>query len=86
VYVLIADTGMELQKWSKGKVREKLNNMVVFDQNTYDRMMKEVGPSHISLSLNSHMAKVLFHMIVSHDGVHLFLVCLGCLGHDNTLL
>ena len=32
-----------LQKWSKGKVREKLNNMVCFDQNTYDRMMKEVA-------------------------------------------
>merc|ERR1711988_1909303 len=31
------------KKWSKGKVREKLNNMVVFDQNTYDRMMKEVA-------------------------------------------
>merc|ERR1712010_415650 len=42
------------KKWSKGKVREKLNNMVVFDQNTYDRMMKEaatmklVTPSTIS--------------------------------------
>merc|ERR1712153_63353 len=42
------------KKWSKGKVREKLNNMVCFDQNTYDRMMKEaatmklVTPSTIS--------------------------------------
>merc|ERR1711918_70628 len=33
------------KKWSKGKVREKLNNMVCFDQNTYDRMMKEAAPS-----------------------------------------
>merc|ERR1711970_796033 len=31
------------KKWSKGKVREKLNNMVIFDQGTYDRMMKEVS-------------------------------------------
>jgi len=31
------------QKWSKGKVREKLNNLVCFDQATYDRMMKEVS-------------------------------------------
>ena len=31
-----------LQKWSKGKVREKLNNLVVFDQATYDRMLAEV--------------------------------------------
>ena len=34
------------QKWSKGKVREKLNNMVCFDQATYDRMMKEVSTYH----------------------------------------
>merc|ERR1711898_67300 len=31
------------KKWSKGKVREKLNNSVVFDQSTYDRMMKEAA-------------------------------------------
>merc|ERR1712046_309928 len=31
------------KKWSKGKVRENLNNLVVFDQGTYDRMMKEVA-------------------------------------------
>merc|ERR1712188_242195 len=31
------------KKWSKGKVREKLNNSVCFDQSTYDRMMKEAA-------------------------------------------
>merc|ERR1712036_111784 len=31
------------KKWSKGKVREKLNNLVTFDQATYDRMMKEAA-------------------------------------------
>merc|ERR1711924_315698 len=31
------------KKWSKGKVREKHNNLVVFDQATYDRMMKEAA-------------------------------------------
>merc|ERR1712080_186786 len=31
------------KKWSKGKVREKLNNLVIFDQATYDRMMKEAA-------------------------------------------
>merc|ERR1711934_389612 len=53
------------KKWSKGKVREKLNNMVVFDQNTYDRMMKEaatfklVTPSAISerLKINGSLAR-----------------------------
>merc|ERR1712182_6699 len=53
------------KKWSKGKVREKLNNMVTFDQNTYDRMMKEaatfklVTPSAISerLKINGSLAR-----------------------------
>merc|ERR1712216_662533 len=53
------------KKWSKGKVREKLNNMVVFDQATYDRMMKEVAtfklvtPSAISerLKVNGSLAR-----------------------------
>merc|ERR1711970_1628055 len=53
------------KKWSKGKVREKLNNMVVFDQNTYDRMMKGaatfklVTPSAISerLKINGSLAR-----------------------------
>ncbi|EYB85356.1 hypothetical protein Y032_0300g1817 [Ancylostoma ceylanicum] len=29
------------KKWSKGKVRDKLNNMVLFDQATYDKLYKE---------------------------------------------
>merc|ERR1711988_1187542 len=53
------------KKWSKGKVREKLNNLVVFDQGTYDRMMKEVAtfklvtPSAISerLKINGSLAR-----------------------------
>jgi small subunit ribosomal protein S25e len=31
-----------LQKWSKGKVREKLANAIFFDQKLYDRMLVEV--------------------------------------------
>ena len=30
------------KKWSKGKVREKLANMVVFDKATHARLFKEV--------------------------------------------
>merc|ERR1711911_279365 len=30
------------KKWSKGKVRDKLNNLVLFDQATYDKLLKEV--------------------------------------------
>merc|ERR1712168_1251910 len=30
------------KKWSKGKVRDKLNNLVLFDKATYDKLHKEV--------------------------------------------
>ncbi|CAH8823967.1 unnamed protein product [Trichobilharzia szidati] len=30
------------KKWSKGKVRDKLNNMVLFDKATFDKLLKEV--------------------------------------------
>jgi len=30
------------KKWSKGRVREKAQNMVLFDQPTYDRLLAEV--------------------------------------------
>merc|ERR1712022_60204 len=49
-----AGASAKKKKWSKGKVREKLNNAVTFDQPTYDKMMKEaamfklVTPSVIS--------------------------------------
>merc|ERR1712230_209326 len=57
---------IRLQKnWSKGKVREKLNNAVCFDQATYDKMMKEaaswklVTPSVLSerLKINGSLAR-----------------------------
>eukprot|EP00245_Coleochaete_scutata_P000551 TRINITY_DN10654_c0_g1_i1.p2 TRINITY_DN10654_c0_g1~~TRINITY_DN10654_c0_g1_i1.p2 ORF type:complete len:128 (-),score=30.78 TRINITY_DN10654_c0_g1_i1:567-893(-) len=30
------------KKWSKGKQKEKVNNMVLFDQGTYDKLISEV--------------------------------------------
>jgi small subunit ribosomal protein S25e len=30
------------KKWSKGKLKEKVNNLVLFDQGTYDKMIAEV--------------------------------------------
>merc|ERR1711977_507270 len=58
-------SGAKKKKWSKGKVREKLNNLVVFDQQTYDRMLAEVKnfklvtPSAISerLKVNGSLAR-----------------------------
>merc|ERR1712028_270739 len=60
-----AGASAKKKKWSKGKVREKLNNLVCFDQATYDRMMKEVAtfklvtPSAISerLKVNGSLAR-----------------------------
>merc|ERR1712029_952437 len=30
------------KKWSKGKTRDKLNNLVLFDKLTYEKLLKEV--------------------------------------------
>merc|ERR1711988_729795 len=30
------------KKWSKGKVKEKLANLVMFDKPTYDKLLKEI--------------------------------------------
>ncbi|XP_071542150.1 small ribosomal subunit protein eS25 [Panulirus ornatus] len=35
------------KKWSKGKVRDKLNNLVLFDKPTYDKLYKEVPISKL---------------------------------------
>lgn len=32
-----------MQKWSKGKQKEKVNNMVVLDQATYDKIFVEAS-------------------------------------------
>ncbi|CAL9684856.1 unnamed protein product [Knipowitschia caucasica] len=34
--------GKAKKKWSKGKVRDKLNNLVLFDKATYEKLYKEV--------------------------------------------
>nr|CAD7458165.1 unnamed protein product [Timema tahoe] len=47
------------RKWSKGKVRDKLNNQVLFDKATYEKLLKEV-PSYklITPSVVSERLKV----------------------------
>merc|ERR1739842_247953 len=47
------------KKWSKGKSRDKLNNLVLFDKNTYDKLLKEV-PTYklITPSIVSERLKV----------------------------
>ena len=48
-----------LQKWSKGKVRDKLNNLILFDKSTYEKLYKEV-PSYklITPSVVSERLKI----------------------------
>ena len=38
------------KKWAKGKVKEKLANLVMFDKATYDKMMKEIPKARVFLS------------------------------------
>ncbi|KAL0270176.1 UNVERIFIED_CONTAM: hypothetical protein PYX00_007668 [Menopon gallinae] len=47
------------KKWSKGKVRDKLNNLVHFDKQTYEKLLREV-PSYklITPSIVSERLKV----------------------------
>merc|ERR1712176_998343 len=53
------------KKWSKGKVKEKVNNMVLFDKPTYDKLISEVPkykmitPSILSdrLRINGSLAR-----------------------------
>ncbi|KAG6590412.1 40S ribosomal protein S25-2 [Cucurbita argyrosperma subsp. argyrosperma] len=53
------------KKWSKGKQKEKVNNMVLFDQGTYDKLLVEVPkyklvtPSILSdrLRINGSLAR-----------------------------
>merc|ERR1712062_389726 len=47
------------KKWSKGKTRDKLNNLVLFDKATYDKLLKEVPPYKlITPSIVSERLKV----------------------------
>ncbi|XP_043777985.1 40S ribosomal protein S25-like [Cervus elaphus] len=39
--------GKAKKKWSKGKVRDKLNNLVLFDKATCDKLCKEVANSKL---------------------------------------
>merc|ERR1712107_209465 len=47
------------KKWSKGKVKEKLSNMVMFDKATYEKMMNEIPKANlITPSVVSERLKV----------------------------
>ena len=37
----------QLQKWSKGKQKEKVNNLVLFDNATFDKLLSEAGKQKV---------------------------------------
>ena len=63
------------KKWSKGKVKEKLSNLVLFDKATYDKMLTDVPkqklitPSIISekLKVNGSLARKAVRELVSKN-------------------
>eukprot|EP00308_Calcidiscus_leptoporus_P003619 CAMPEP_0119403126 /NCGR_PEP_ID=MMETSP1334-20130426/143226_1 /TAXON_ID=127549 /ORGANISM="Calcidiscus leptoporus, Strain RCC1130" /LENGTH=108 /DNA_ID=CAMNT_0007427067 /DNA_START=505 /DNA_END=831 /DNA_ORIENTATION=- len=63
------------KKWSKGKVKEKLANLVLFDKPTYDKMLvdvpklKLITPSIISekLKVNGSLARKAVKELVSQN-------------------
>merc|ERR1711988_832258 len=60
--------GAKKKKWSKGKVREKLNNLVVFDEATYERMLAEV--KNFKLVTPSAISKLLEAGLIRPVEVH----------------
>ncbi|RNA20071.1 40S ribosomal S25 [Brachionus plicatilis] len=63
------------KKWSKGKTRDKLNNLVLFDKATYEKFLKEVPtyklitPSVVSerLKVRGSLARAALKELVSKN-------------------
>ncbi|KAL6005287.1 Small ribosomal subunit protein eS25w [Asimina triloba] len=67
------------KKWSKGKQKEKVNNMVLFDQASYDKLLTEVPkyklitPSILSdrLRINGSLARRAIKDLMSRGSIRL---------------
>merc|ERR1711897_116603 len=63
------------KKWSKGKVKEKLANLVMFDKPTYDKLLKEIPkaklitPAVVSerLKVNGSIARLAIRHLEEKD-------------------
>merc|ERR1711934_999299 len=63
------------KKWSKGKVKEKVNNLVLFDKNTFEKLLAEVPkykmitPSILSdrLRTNGALARKAISVLMEKD-------------------
>ena len=69
-----------IKKWSKGKSRDKLNNLVLFDKATYDKFLKEVPtyklitPSVVSerLKVRGSLARAGLRELVAKSNIFFF--------------
>ncbi|KAF9594449.1 hypothetical protein IFM89_031051 [Coptis chinensis] len=67
------------KKWSKGKQKEKVNNMVLFDQASYDKLLSEVPkyklitPSILSdrLRVNGSLARRAIKDLMSKGSIRM---------------
>ncbi|KAK8509005.1 hypothetical protein V6N12_016849 [Hibiscus sabdariffa] len=65
------------KKWSKGKQKEKVNNMVLFDQATYDKLLSEapkfklITPSILSdrLRINGSLARKAIRELMARGSI-----------------
>ncbi|KAL9276452.1 hypothetical protein ACSQ67_025997 [Phaseolus vulgaris] len=68
-----------LSKWSKGKQKEKVNNMVLFDQGTYDKLLSEapkyklITPSILSdrLRVNGSLARKAIRELMARGSIRM---------------
>ncbi|MFQ6620723.1 hypothetical protein Gotur_002481, partial [Gossypium turneri] len=75
------------KKWSKGKQKEKVNNMVLFDQATYDKLLSEapkyklITPSILSdrMRINGSLARKAIRELMARgsirDSFEILLTC-----------
>ncbi|KAL8135011.1 hypothetical protein AgCh_009876 [Apium graveolens] len=60
--------GKQKKKWSKGKQKEKVNNMVLFDKPTYDKLLSEAPKFKlITPSILSDRLRVYNHFDMKHE-------------------
>lgn len=78
--------GFGMQKWSKGKQKEKVNNMVLFDQATYDKLLIEVPkyklvtPSILSDRMRVCYQNCLLFKIAKSICFNIWMSCFNFLG------
>uniref|UniRef100_A0A2K5RPZ5 40S ribosomal protein S25 n=1 Tax=Cebus imitator TaxID=2715852 RepID=A0A2K5RPZ5_CEBIM len=58
--------GKAKKKWSKGKLRDKLNNLVLFDKATYDKFCKEVSNYKLITPAVELLSKGLIKLVSKH--------------------